>query len=64
LPNHIHSEKGLSGYPLANAVALPGVTVGSRVVIAAGAVVNKDVPSDCLVAGVPAKIVKRLPLHI
>ena len=48
----------------ANAMVLPGVTVGSRVVIAAGAVVNKDVPSDCLVAGVPAKIVKRLPLHV
>ena len=48
----------------ANAMVLPGVTVGSRVVIAAGAVVNEDVPSDCLVAGVPAKIVKRLPLHI
>ena len=44
----------------ANALVLPGVTVGSRVVIAAGAVVNKNVPSDVVVAGVPAKVVKRL----
>ena len=44
----------------ANALILPGVTIGSRVVIAAGAVVNKDVPDDVVVAGVPAKIVKRM----
>ena len=44
----------------ANAVILPGVTIGSHSVVAAGAVVTKDVPEHCLVAGVPAKIIRRL----
>lgn len=39
---------------------LKGVTIGDNVVIAAHALVNKDVPSNCIVAGVPAKIVKQL----
>lgn len=34
------------------------VTIGSNVVIAAGSVVVKDIPDNCLVAGVPAKIIK------
>lgn|SRR5574344_167033 len=42
----------------ANAVVLPGVTVGSHCVIAAGSVVTKDVPSHTIVAGVPAKVIK------
>lgn len=44
----------------ANAVVLPGVTIGSHSVIAAGAVVNKDVPPYSVVAGVPARVVKTL----
>jgi acetyltransferase-like isoleucine patch superfamily enzyme len=44
----------------ANAVILPGVHIGSHVVVAAGAVVNRDVPARSLVAGVPAKIIKQL----
>ncbi len=43
-----------------NAVILPGVTLGDNVIVAAGAVVTRDVPDDTLVAGVPAKPVKRL----
>lgn len=38
---------------------LAPVKIGNNVTIAAGAVVNKDVPDNCVVAGVPAKIVKR-----
>ncbi len=41
------------------ATILKGVTIGDGAVIAAGAVVTRNVPSFCLVAGVPAKIIKR-----
>lgn len=44
----------------ANAVILQGVTIGANAVIAAGAVVNKDVPANCLVGGVPAKLIKKI----
>ena len=44
----------------ANAVILPGVTVGSHSVIAAGAIVTKDVPPQSLAAGVPAKVIKSI----
>jgi acetyltransferase-like isoleucine patch superfamily enzyme len=40
-----------------SAIVLLGVTVGNNVVIAAGAVVNKDVPDGVIVGGVPAKII-------
>ena len=42
----------------ANAVVAGGITVGNNVTIGAGSVVLKDVPDNCLVAGVPAKIIK------
>jgi acetyltransferase-like isoleucine patch superfamily enzyme len=44
----------------AGATILPGVTVGENAVVAAGAVVNKDVPANTAVAGVPAKVIKAL----
>ena len=43
-----------------NCTILPGVTIGSNVVIADGAVVTKDLPDNCVAAGVPAKIIKTL----
>jgi maltose O-acetyltransferase len=42
------------------AIVLAGVTVGDRSVIGAGSVVTRDVPSDVVVVGNPAKIVRRL----
>lgn len=39
-------------------IILKGVTIGDNVVIAAGSVVTKDVPSNTLVAGIPAKVIK------
>lgn len=42
----------------ANVIILPGVTIGKGCVIAAGAVVNKDIPDFSVVGGIPAKIIK------
>ena len=62
-------EQGVSTTPViieddiwigANAVILPGVTIGNHSVVAAGAVVTKDIPPHSLVAGVPAKIIKQI----
>ena len=40
------------------AVINPGITIGDHCIIGANAVVTKDVPSGCVVAGVPARIIK------
>jgi acetyltransferase-like isoleucine patch superfamily enzyme len=40
------------------AIILPGVKIGDEVIVGAGAVVTKDVPSNCVVAGNPAKIIR------
>ena len=44
----------------AGVLVLPGVTVGDRSVVAAGAVVSEDVPSDSLAVGIPARVVRSL----
>lgn len=44
----------------ANSIILKGVHIGARSVVGAGSVVTKDVPSDCIVAGNPAKVIKGL----
>jgi acetyltransferase-like isoleucine patch superfamily enzyme len=41
------------------AIVMPGVTIGPDAVVAAGAVVTKDVPPGCVVGGVPAKVIGR-----
>ncbi len=43
-----------------NATVLPGVTVGEWSVVAAGAVVTKDVPPYTVVGGVPAKLIRKI----
>jgi len=42
----------------ANATILPGVTIGENAIVAAGAVVSKDVPANTIVGGIPAKFIK------
>lgn len=42
-----------------NVIVLPGVKVGKGVIIAAGAVVSKDIEDYCVVGGVPAKIIRK-----
>lgn len=42
------------------AIIIGDITIGNNVIIAAGAVVTKSVPNNCVVGGVPAKILKRL----
>lgn len=44
----------------ANAIILKGVTIGERSIIAAGSVVTKSMPADCIIAGNPARVVKQL----
>lgn len=41
-----------------NATILPGVTIGDSAIVAAGAVVAKDVPANAIVGGVPAKVIR------
>lgn len=41
-----------------NSIILPGVKIGDEVIVGAGSVVTKDVPSNCVVAGNPAKIIR------
>ncbi|MEN4760434.1 sugar O-acetyltransferase [Chryseobacterium sp. C39-AII1] len=62
-------RKGLTAKPIhikknawigANATILPGVTIGENAVIAAGAVVSKDVTDHAVVGGVPSKIIKKI----
>lgn len=43
-----------------NVTICPGVTIGKNSVVAAGAVVTKDVPDNAIVGGVPAKVIKML----
>lgn len=55
-PIHIKSNVWIG----ANATVLPGVTIGENAVVAAGAVVSKDVPDNTIVGGIPAKIIKNI----
>ena len=43
-----------------NSTILAGVTIGDNAVVAAGAVVTKDVPDNVIVGGVPAKVIRHI----
>ena len=68
-PLNPEERKGLAAKPIrikkkawigANAVILPGVTIGENAVVAAGAVVSKDVPDNTVVGGIPARFIKNV----
>jgi len=58
VPGHIHIKK--NAWIGAGATILPGVTIGENGVVAAGAVVSKDVAADTIVGGIPAKLIKEI----
>jgi len=53
-----HTRIGCKCFIGANAIVMAGVTIGDSVVIGSGSVVTKNVPSGCIVAGNPAKILR------
>lgn len=68
-PLHPEERKGLVVKPIlikknawigANVTILPGVTIGKNAVVAAGAVVSKDVPDNTVVGGIPARFIKNI----
>jgi acetyltransferase-like isoleucine patch superfamily enzyme len=44
----------------ANCIILKGVTIGARSIIGAGSVVTKSIPADCIAAGNPCKVIRRI----
>jgi len=46
------------------AIILPGVSIGNRVLIAAGAVVTRSVPDNCVVGGNPARVISTLDAYL
>jgi len=44
----------------ANCIILKGVTIGARSIIAAGSVVTKSIPADCVAGGNPARVIRQL----
>ena len=55
-PIHIEDKAWLGS----NVTVLPGVTIGEGAVIAAGAVVTKDVEANTIVGGIPAKLIRKI----
>jgi acetyltransferase-like isoleucine patch superfamily enzyme len=43
-----------------NTIIMPGVTIGDNVIIGCGAVVTKDIPSNSVAVGVPAKVMESI----
>jgi acetyltransferase-like isoleucine patch superfamily enzyme len=58
VPKPIHIKR--NAWIGAGATILPGVTIGENAVVAAGAVVSKDVDDNTVVGGIPAKMIKTI----
>ena len=58
IPGHVHIKQ--NAWIGAGATILPGVTIGENAIVAAGAVVSKNVPDNTVVGGIPAKIIRQI----
>ena len=56
---YVHTRIGENCFIGARSIILPGVSIGDGSIVAAGAVVTKDVPPGSIVAGNPARVVRR-----
>lgn len=56
--SHLETKIGNNVWIAANAIIKQGVTIGDGSVVGAGAFVNKDVPANAVVVGIPAKIIR------
>ncbi|MBG6062953.1 sugar O-acyltransferase (sialic acid O-acetyltransferase NeuD family) [Flavobacterium sp. CG_9.1] len=59
---HVSGNCFIGGFSVlgTNATVLPNINIGKNVVVGAGSVVTKDVPDNCVVIGIPAKIIKNV----
>ncbi|HWM46404.1 MAG TPA: acyltransferase [Xanthobacteraceae bacterium] len=55
---YLHTRIGKHCFIGARSVILPGITIGDHSIVGTGAVVTRDVPAHCIVAGNPAKIIR------
>jgi acetyltransferase-like isoleucine patch superfamily enzyme len=55
----IDTHIGKNCFIAVNSTILPGITIGDEVIVGAGSIVTKDVPSNCIVAGNPARIIRQ-----
>jgi acetyltransferase-like isoleucine patch superfamily enzyme len=56
---YLHTWIGRNCFIGARSMVLPGIRVGDGSIVAAGAIVTKDVPAHCVVAGNPARVIKQ-----
>lgn len=55
---HVNTYIGKKCFIGANAIIMCGVRIGDEVIVGAGSIVTKDVPSNCIVAGNPARVIR------
>lgn len=55
---YVDTKVGENVFIGVNSILLPGITINNNVIIGAGSVVTRDVPSNCIVGGNPAKILR------
>ena len=58
-PFKMHTYIGKNCFIAVNSIVLPGVKIGDQVIIGAGSVVTKDIPSNCIAVGNPARVIRK-----